>query len=194
MESLSSDAALLLIDVQDGFGAAIWGRRNNPLFEMNVSKLLDVWRIADLPVFHVRHFSLTSGSPLEEKSSGSRIMAIVAPRDGEPVITKHVNSAFVGTNLELQLRQRNIHQLVIAGLTTDHCVSTTIRMAANLGFVVYCAGDATATFDRIGPDGKHYPAEEMHDVSLASLHGEFATVTNTIDILRAASQHVLERI
>jgi nicotinamidase-related amidase len=194
LQSLSSDAALVLVDVQQGFSSAIWGPRNNPHLEMNISKLLDGWRVADMPVFHVRHFSVISGSPLEEKSSGSRIMPFVTPRDGEPVITKHVNSAFIGTNLEAQLRKRNIHQLVVAGLTTDHCVSSTIRMAANLGFVVYCAGDATATFDRIGPDGRHFGAEDMHAMSLASLHGEFATVTNTIDILGVVSQRVLERI
>ena len=140
-----------------------------------------------MPVYHVRHHSTIAGSPLERTSPGSRIMAIVAPRDGEPIITKHVNSAFIGTDLEAQLRQRNIHQLVIAGLTTDHCVSTTIRMAANLGFGVYCVGDATATFDRIGPDGKRYRAEDMHDMSLASLHGEFGTVTSTQAILMNAS-------
>ena len=189
-----SDAALVLIDIQDGFGSAIWGARNNPRFETNVSSLLDAWRRAAMPVFHVRHLSVIAGSPLEEKSPGSRIMAIVAPRDGEPLVTKHVNSAFIGTDLEARLRQRHIHELVVAGLTTDHCVSTTIRMAANFGFVVHCAGDATATFDRIGPNGKRYRAQDVHDVSLASLHAEFATVTNTIDILGMISQQAGERI
>lgn len=189
LDALSRNAALILIDVQEGFGAAIFGPRNNPLLERHISQLLEAWRDADMPVFHVRHFSLISGSPFEETRSGSRMMAIVAPRDGEPIVTKHVNSAFIGTDLEAELQRRTIQQLVIAGLTTDHCVSTTIRMAANLGFAVYCVGDATATFDRIGSDGKQFRADDVHAVSLASLHGEFATVTNTAAVLAAASQH-----
>jgi nicotinamidase-related amidase len=192
--SLSNNAALILIDLQEGFGSAVWGPRNNPLLEMNISRLLNVWRVADMPIFHVRHFSLIAGSPLEEKNPGSRIITSVAPRDGETIITKNVNSAFIGTDFETQLRQRNIGELVVAGLTTDHCVSTTIRMAANLGFVVYCVGDAAATFDRIGPNGKRYGAEDMHNISLASLHGEFATVANTVDFVGAAFQRVCEKI
>jgi nicotinamidase-related amidase len=184
----------MLIDVQEGFGDPIWGPRNNPQLESNILKLLDAWRVARMPVFHVRHLSMIPGSPFEEKRSGSRMMAIVTPRDAEPVITKHVNSAFIGTDLEAKLQRRTIQQLVVAGLTTDHCVSTTIRMAANLGFAVYAVGDAMATFDRIGPDGKHHRAGDVHDISLASLHGEFAIVTNTTAVLAAVLQHIGERI
>jgi nicotinamidase-related amidase len=107
----------------------------------------------------------------------------VAPRTGEPVIKKNANSAFIGTDLEKQLHDLGNRTVVIVGLTTDHCVSTTARMAANLGFETYVVSDATATFDRDALGGRHFDAEEVHAVSLASLDGEFAKVVATADIL-----------
>ena len=104
---------------------------------------------------------------------------------GEIIITKQVNSAFIGTDLEARLRAGGITTVVIVGITTDHCVSTTTRMAGNLGFDTIIVSDATATFERTGPDGRHYSADEMHDTALASLSGEFATVMSTAQILES---------
>ena len=97
----------------------------------------------------------------------------------EPLFTKNVNSAFIGTDLEDLLRKQGIEQLVVVGLTTNHCVSTSVRMAANLGFEVILISDATATFDRVGLNGEVFPATLVHETSLASLHEEFAIVLDT---------------
>lgn len=105
------------------------------------------------------------------------------PSKGELVIQKSVNSAFIGTDLESHLRSQRITGLVIVGLTTDHCVSTTARMAGNLGFTTFVVSDATATFDRSGPNGKKHKAADVHEVSLASLHQEFATVVDTQNLI-----------
>ena len=177
------DAALLLIDVQQGLDDPRYGARNNPDAEQRIADLLAAWRDARRPVIHVQHLSLEPQSPLRAEAPGHAFKVEALPMPGEPVFRKHVNSAFIGTELEAHLRARGIGSLVIAGITTDHCVSTTARMAGNLGFAVTVVDDATATFERRGPDGAHYSADLMHRAALASLHGEFATVCSTRAVL-----------
>ena len=182
-----SSAALLLIDIQQGLDDPCWGARNNPQAEQRVADLLAAWRAAGGPVIHVRHASLRPDSPLREGAPGHAFKTEALPIAGEPVFRKQVNSAFIGTDLEAYLRAHGIDSIVMAGLTTDHCVSTTARMAANLGFDVTLVDDATATFARHGPDGQHYSADVMHGAALASLQGEFATVRSTHDLLATAN-------
>ena len=90
-----------------------------------------------------------------------------------------MNSAFIGTNLKEQLENDKITKLVIVGLTTDHCVSTTTRMAGNFGFDTFLVSDATATFNKKGINGQYFSAELIHETALASLNREFATVVST---------------
>ena len=180
---MNKNAVLLIIDVQKGFDEPMWGRRNNPQAEANIAKLLEGWRRTDRPVVHIQHCSTGATSPLRPGQSGNDFKAEVTPKDGEPIMQKNVNSAFIGTNLEKYLREQGFDTLVIAGLTTNHCVSTTARMAGNLGFETYVVDDATATFDRTDHTGRTFTAEDVHAISLASLHGEFATVTSTDDVL-----------
>ncbi|MBS1240582.1 MAG: cysteine hydrolase [Gemmatimonadetes bacterium] len=184
--SPSPGAALLLIDVQQGLDDPRWGARNNPDAERRIADLLAAWRATGRPVIHVQHLSLEPDSPLREDRPGHVFKPEALPAAGEPLFRKHVNSAFIGTELEAHLRARGIRDLVVVGITTDHCVSTTVRMAGNLGFGVTVVEDATATFERRGPDGTHYSADLMHRVELASLHGEFATVRCTRDVLAEA--------
>lgn len=174
-------AALLIVDVQKGLDDPRLGRRNNPQAEENVHALLTAWRSLGLPVFHARHLSTDPDSPL--RASGTDFKEAARPLPGEPVVEKNVNSAFIGTDLEARLRERGVDALVIAGLTTEHCVSTTARMAADLGFATRLVSDATATFDRTGPDGKHHPAEAVHEMALVHLHEEFAQIVTTRDLL-----------
>ena len=180
-------AALLLIDVQQGFDDPYWGARNNPDAERRIAELLAAWRAGRRPVIHVRHASLEPQSPLRETKPGYAFKPEALPDTGEPVFRKQVNSAFIGTELEAHLRAEKIEALVVAGLTTDHCVSTTVRMAANLGFAVTVVEDATATYDRQGPDGTRYDADLMHRIALASLHREFATVRKAAEVLADGS-------
>ncbi len=176
--------ALILIDIQKGFDDLdYWGPRNNPNAEINASRLLEYWRRNNWPVFHVMHCSTNPESRLSEGQPGNEIKDIVAPKSGEPVIKKNVNSAFIGTDLKDQLEKAQIYKLVFVGLTTDHCVSTSVRMAGNFGFETYVVFDATATFDKKGLEGQVYPAELIHETTLASLNGEFATVVKTDELI-----------
>ena len=179
----SSSAALLLVDIQQGLDDPKWGKRNNPDFERHVAELLAAWRGARRPIIHVQHLSIEPNSPLRPDRPGHAFKPEAQPMPGEPVFQKHVNSAFIGTDLEAYLRSRGMDELVVAGITTDHCVSSTVRMAGNLGFKVTVLDDATATFERDGPDGVHYSADVMHGAALASLHGEFAIVRSTREVL-----------
>jgi len=187
-DRLSGNAALVIVDVQKGFDDPRWGRRNNPEAEANIAKLLEAWRRSHRPIFHIQHSSREKDSPLRPGTAGHGIKEIVAPRRGEVVVRKHVNSGFIGTDLEERLRGSKIGTIVVVGLTTDHCVATTARMAGNLGFETYVVSDATATFDRLGPDGKSYRAEDVHAINLASLHNEFAKIVDTNELLKRLDQ------
>jgi len=178
-------SALLLVDFQEAFHDPGMGPRNNPQAEANAAQLLAGFRAAGKPVIHVRHDSIEPGSRLAPGAPGNAVMDFAAPLPGEAFVVKSVNSAFIGTTLKAVLREVGIHDLVIAGITTDHCVSTTTRMAANLGFSVTLAADACFTFDRTAPDGTVIPAQTVHDVELAILSGEFADIRSVDQILGA---------
>ena len=180
-------AALLLIDVQEGLDEPRLGRRNNqPAAEENMARLLEEWRRRGRPVFHIQHLSTEPDSPLRPELPGCAIKGIVAPRPGEPVIQKRVNSAFIGTDLQARLQAAGIDSLVLVGLTTNHCVSSTARMASDLGFRVIVVADATAAHECRGYDGRHHSAEAVHALALASLHQEFAAILNTDEVLGIA--------
>ena len=184
-----TEAALLVIDVQQGFdNEAYWGARNNPQAEENIARLLEAWRTIKRPIFHIKHNSTTPQSPLHPNHPGNALKPIAAPRDGEPLIGKDVNSGFIGTDLEAQLRAAGIQEVVIVGLTTPHCISTTTRMASNLGFRTIVVSDATAAHAGKGPDGEPIDAETMHYHALAALNGEFAEILTTEDLLRSVPQ------
>jgi len=188
LNSINGIPALLLIDIQKGFDDVnYWGgQRNNPDAELNAGKLLAFWRKKGWPVYHAKHCSSNPNSLLAEGQPGNDFKDEVLPVSGETIIRKNVNSAFIGTNLKQLLDDAKIAKVVIAGLTTDHCVSTTTRMAGNFGFETYLAEDATATFCKIGFSGQLFSAELIHETAIASLNEEFATVLKTqqlIDLL-----------
>jgi nicotinamidase-related amidase len=219
----SLPTALILIDNQAGFShqptISHWGTtRSNPFYEVNLQALLAAFRTAKstssssrFEVIHIFHSSTNPGSPLHptHPAQGIRPLDFATPAsDGsEPVFWKSVNSSFIGTGLEAHLRGKGFRQLIIAGLTTDHCVSTTVRMAANLGVVdrylgdgpvklradgtherdvqvdkgrIVLVADATATFGKAGID-----SETIQKVTVVSLDGEFADAIGTEEVVKA---------
>ncbi|MBB6370755.1 nicotinamidase-related amidase [Chryseobacterium shigense] len=177
--------ALILVDIQKGFlDENYWGgNRNNKNAEKISGVLLEKWRELRLPVFHIRHSSANPESKLHESDPGFQFNDYVLPQNNEPVITKNVNSAFIGTDLKERIDEQGINTLVIVGITTNHCVSTTARMAGNFGYETYVISDATAAFDRLGINGEKYDAELIHLTALANLNDEFASVWNSEKLL-----------
>lgn len=177
-------AVLILVDVQQAFDDPAWGARNNPQAEANIARLLAAWREAARPIIHVHHRSRNPQGFFHEGKPGARVKPEAAPLPGEALLFKSVNSCFIGTDLLERLHALEARELVLVGITTDHCVSTTARMAANYGFDTTVVSDATATFERVGPDGQRFTAQQMHDAALASLHGEFARVVTTGQVVQ----------
>ncbi len=178
--------ALLVVDVQQGFDdSAYWGRRNNPACEDNITALLAAWRAAGRPVVLARHDSTDERSPLHPSRPGNAFKPAITG-GAELLVTKHVNSCFHGTpDLDAWLRGRGLTGVAIAGISTNHCCETTARLAGNLGYDVLFVLDATHSFDRRGPDGSLIPAEELARVTAVNLHGEFATVVTTRELVMA---------
>lgn len=187
MKLRENKPALLLVDLQKGFeNEAYWGgNRNNKDAEDKAAIILEKWRRLNLPIYHIIHGSQDPNSLLHQSHAGFEICDQVKPIDGEPLIIKNVNSGFIGTNLKERLDDSGITHLVIVGLTTNHCISTTTRMAGNYGYNTILIEDATATFDRIGLHGEKYPAEMVHQISLSNLKDEFATIINTTQLLKS---------
>lgn len=184
---MNQKSALLLIDIQDGLDELDYygGERNNPDAEKNCRRILEVFRTNNWPIIHVQHDSSHPDSPLHPNHLGNKIKDIVAPLSNERVIRKNVNSAFIGTDLQKLLDKQRIQHLYVVGLTTEHCVSTTVRMAANLGYQVTLATDAIAAFNKTGSNGEEYSAEMIHQTTLATLKDEFANLKSTEAIVQS---------
>ena len=185
MKLRKHNPALILVDIQKGFeDENYWGgNRNNKDAEVICGRILRKWRELNLPIFHIRHSSTNPNSKLHKQNAGFDFNENVLPQENEPIITKGVNSAFIGTNLKEQLDGLGITTLVIVGLTSNHCVSTTVRMSGNFGYETYLISDATATFDRIGVNDEKYDSEIIHLTTLANLNEEFATILDSKELM-----------
>lgn len=182
---LAANAALVVIDMQNGIDRPTLGRRNNPDAENNIERLLDAWRSTRRPIVHVRHISRSPESIFWPGQSGAQFQPRFAPLAQEHVVEKNVPDAFAATGLERWLRVRDIGQLVIAGVITNNSVEATARSAGCLGFEAIVASDAAFTFDLRDLNGRLWPAEDVHALSLANIAMDYAAVRSTAEIVAA---------
>lgn len=186
MDAIASNAALVVIDVQEGFKDPSWGRRNNPGFEANLDALVTAWQRTSRPVVVVRHHSRRPRSPLRPGQPGNDLQPAIADLKGDLAVWKSAHSAFIGDpDLHEWLSSQTIEEIVVGGIQTNRCCETTARMGGDLGYRVLFALDATYTFDETGPDGSAVSADEFARITAANLHGNFATVTTTSALLDA---------
>lgn len=139
-----SDSALIIIDAQNTYceGVMKLDGMEKALKECRV--LLDRFRKAGRPVFHIQH-DAGPGTPYDVKSHIGQIVDILAPSQGEPVITKNYPNSFVGTELDALLKKAGIKNLILVGFMSHMCVNSTARGAFSLGYRPTVVASATAT-------------------------------------------------
>lgn len=183
-----SAPALIIIDMQKGMARLEAGRRNNLQAEANIMRLLHAWRTAGAPVIHVRHVSKIPASPFWPGQPNADFQEELQPAGSELVVDKHVPDAFIHTGLELWLREHEIDQVVITGVSTNNSVEATARTCGDLGFTTTVVSDATFAFEKADYDGVEHSAEEVHAMSLANLQGEYAAIMRTSEISSMLAQ------
>ncbi len=178
------DAAVLLpIDMQKAIDLPGRPARGNPALDANGARLLALWRARGLPIIHVRHASVEPDSWFRPGHAGYDMRPGFEPRAGEGHVIKSVNSAFIGTDLDLRLRRLGAKRVVAFGWATDMCVSTTIRTGANMGWDMVMVHDACDCCDL--PDvlgGGVIRAAELHRAHVATLAADFCRVVSVADL------------
>ena len=151
-------AALLIIDMQNDFvldGAPLRVAQARTIIP-NIVEVLTGFRKKRYPVFHILRVHRRDGSDVEitrqelfrkhpfavEGTHGAAVIDELSPLAGEYVIRKIRMSAFIGTELDLMLRNIGIEELVIAGIQTPNCVRTTVFDAIAYNYPVILITDA----------------------------------------------------
>jgi nicotinamidase-related amidase len=174
--------ALLVMDMQNGI-VERFGDQAEQLLD-TVSAALEAARSAAMAVLFVRvafrdgapevsarnkSFAALAGSPgMDETALPTQIHPRLAPRSGEPVVTKRRVSAFSGSDLDVLLRASNVDSLVLCGIATSGVVLSTIRQAADLDYSLTVLSDACLDAD-----------PEVHDVLMRKVFVRQATVLTT---------------
>ena len=180
-----SRAVLLPIDLQQGFDEPSWPLRWNKQMDANGLALIAEWRATGRPIIHVRHDSVESGSTLTPGTVGNNFRPGFGPQGDEPLITKSVNSAFIGTDLDLRLKRLGARHVIAFGISTDQCVSTTIRTGANMGWDMVLVPDACDCFDLPDGNGGTIRAEDIQAAHVATLNFEFCRSLSTEQLIEA---------
>ncbi|MFT5657164.1 MAG: nicotinamidase-related amidase [Gammaproteobacteria bacterium] len=168
--------ALLVIDVQMAFvhDDANGASRSCPGASENIASLLAEFRRRGDKIIHIHHQGQDESDPYNANAVGFVVQPFASPLEGEDVGIKLGGSGFVGTSLEQILRDAEIERLIVCGATVNHCAESTTRSAGDLGFDTYYISDAVWAYSVTGLDGIEHSVDQVHLVTLSTLHGEFA--------------------
>lgn len=175
--------ALLIVDIQnDYFPGGAMVLEGSTQAGNQAGTLLRAFREKSKPIIHVQHVAARKGATFFiPGTAGVEIHHSVAPEKNELVLQKAFPNSFRDTALLEHLRQREITQLVIAGMMTQMCVDSTTRAAADFGFDCLLAHDACAT-KSLTFAGSTVPAALVQAAFLAALNGLFASVQSVDEV------------
>ena len=178
--------ALIIVDVQnDYFSGGAMELVGMEEAAANCRALLEAFRAAGEPLFHIRHLAARPGATFfVPDTPGAEIHESVLPAKNETLVTKHYPSAFRDTGLDSALHQAGIEDLVICGAMSHMCIDTTVRAAFDLGFRCRVAADACATRD-LEFDGRRVAAADVHAAYMGALSAPFAQVMPSAQILES---------
>ncbi len=178
--------ALVLVDIQnDYFPGGTMELVGMDAAAANARKVLDSFRARGTPLFHIQHLAARPDATFFLPGTpGADHHDAVAPGADEPVIRKNFPNAFRATDLEEQLRDRDIEHLVIVGAMSHMCIDATTRAGFDLGFKCTVIEDACATRDLVFRDVT-VDAANVHRSFMAALSAPYATVTSTASFLSA---------
>ena len=167
--STIESSALVIIDAQQTYREGVMQLEGvEPALE-ECRTLLERFRAADRPVFHIQH-DAGPGSPYDVTAPIGQIAAPVAPVNGEAVIVKNFPNSFANTDLDEQLKAAGIENLILVGFMSHMCVNSTARGAFTLGYNPTVVASATAT--RALPSrisDKTIAADLLNEAALAAL-------------------------
>ncbi len=182
----SESSALLIIDQQKGIDEPRLGPRNNSTAEKHMLRLLTYWREKRLPLVHIKHRSTDPDSVFWPEQGGFEFKEEFKPQEHEFVLEKSMPCAFTPTGLNQYLREKNVDSVLVVGVATNNSVEATVRTAACLGYSVTVIEDACFTFAKKDYAGADRSAEEVHAMSLANLHNEYAHVISIASFFDAS--------
>ncbi|WP_350649389.1 isochorismatase family protein [Pseudomonas sp. HY13-MNA-CIBAN-0226] len=178
---------LVILDVQDAIDRPNWDGKNNPGYLAVIQRLLGLWRSNGWPVLHVKHDEQAPASSYYVHGPWNGIKKEVAPIQGEPVITKQENCAFIGTELDAVLTRMRVKRLVLTGVVVHNSIDATVRAGKALGYRIILPSDATTAVPVVGAHGECWDATTVQALTLAILGDEYADVMSSDELLAQLS-------
>ncbi|HEX5538404.1 MAG TPA: cysteine hydrolase family protein [Methylophilaceae bacterium] len=172
------DSALILVDCQNTYRRGVMRLTGVEEALVEAQRLLEMARDLHVPIFHIQH-DAGAGSPYDISTDIGAISSEVAPRTGEPVITKNYPNSFVHTDLDAQLKALGVQNVVLAGFMTHMCIRSTAEGAFNFGYAPAVVANAAASRPLAGVSGEIVPAQIVHQAALANIRDLFGVVVES---------------